>query len=131
MVAPERSEQKRVLVVDDDENIRLALTVRLAQSGYEVLTAVDGTSAISAAVNERPDLLLLDISMPAGNGIHVARSLRGMPDTSSIPIVFMTAKEKPEYLEAAMRCGAVGFLNKPFEENVLMPLVECALHDHA
>lgn len=121
--------KKRVLVADDDENIRLALTVRLSKSGYEVLNAVDGASTISTAVKEKPDLLLLDISMPAGNGLHVARSLRGMPDTSGIPIVFMTAKEKPEYLEAAMNCGAVGFLNKPFEENVLMPLVECALHE--
>ncbi|MEM7233262.1 MAG: response regulator [Planctomycetota bacterium] len=116
-----------ILIADDDKNIARALCVRLRSDGYETLTAHDGVSAVQKAVQENPDLILLDISMPAGNGLFVAEQLKSMDTTRDTPIIFMTAKSNPEYFDQAMEREAIAFLAKPFDDAALLPLVYTTL----
>ena len=118
---------KKILIADDDHRIVKALSVRLKARGYEIISAYDGVGAIKTAVEKSPDLIILDVSMPAGSGIHVAETLRGNSQACNIPIIFMTAKTNPEYFTKAMENSAIAFLTKPFEDNALVAMVDTAL----
>jgi len=83
-------QKKKVLVVDDERDIIKALMIRLQGAGYEVVTAFDGAQAIFVAHKEKPDLIILDIRMPAGDGFSVAEKLKHSTNTVSIPIIFLT-----------------------------------------
>jgi two-component system chemotaxis response regulator CheY len=117
---------KRVLIVEDDKTISLALGVRLRANGYEVLQAFDGLQGFMQATKHRPDVVILDMSMPAGGGLSVAQRMRDMVDLASVPIIFMTASKKPELAAAAKQYDAVGFLEKPFDADVMLDLVRKA-----
>lgn len=119
----------KILIADDDKNIAKALSVRLRSEGYETISAGDGVTAVSKAVQEQPDLILLDISMPAGNGIFVAQQLNEMDQTQAIPVIFMTAKTDPKYFDQAMQQRAVAFLSKPFDDSTLLPLIHTTLEN--
>ena len=118
--------RKKVLIADDDRAIVKALSARLDAEGYDVVTAHDGLTAIQKARRDNPDVILIDVSMPAGTGTYVTKVLKEDPETMMIPIIIMTAKESDEHFDAAMENGACGFLKKPFEDGVLMPLIESA-----
>ena len=81
---------KKVLIVEDDPSILRALTIRLKGSGYTVSVAHDGLSGMQAAALDPPDLVLLDISMPAGDGFTLAERLQDLPATAGTPFIFMT-----------------------------------------
>ena len=120
---------KRVLIVEDDRVISLALGTRLRANGYEVLQAFDGLQGFMQATKHRPDVVLLDLSMPAGGGLSVASRMREMVDLASTPIIFMTASKKPELAAAAKQYGAIGFLEKPFDAEAMLALVRQATGD--
>lgn len=105
----------RVLVVDDDDWIREALILRLKSSGYEVLVGYDGVSAVKQAVQGHPDLILMDVFMPAGHGISVAEKLRQRPETAGIPFMYMTASQRPGLQDELWRQGPVAIFEKPFD----------------
>ena len=117
----------KILIVEDDEKIIKALTVRLKSQGYEVVTAVDAVMATAKAMEHHPDLVLLDISMPGGNGFTVAERLRDSSLTIDTPIVFLTASKEPGLRERARTLGAAGFLEKPFEAQDLVSVIQQAL----
>jgi two-component system chemotaxis response regulator CheY len=117
---------KKVLIVEDDKQISLALGVRLRASGYEVLQAFDGLQGFSQIMKHRPDVVVLDVSVPAGGGFSVAERMRDSVNLASIPIVFMTASKKPELYEQSKRFGSVGFLEKPFDAELLLALIRKA-----
>ena len=117
----------RILVADDEPDVVRALTLRLKAAGYEVVTANDGLEATRVAVQELPDLILLDIGMPCGDGHTVARRLREKPKTADIPVIFVTARVSSEDLQDATEEGAAGYLLKPFQSDELLELVEQAL----
>jgi CheY-like chemotaxis protein len=118
---------KTVLLIDDDNVFLLTIGVRLKSMGYTVCTAKDAVNAISAVQKNNPDVIVLDVSLPAGDGFLVADRLRNLISTALPPIIFVTASEKPGLRERAMKLGAVEFLNKPFDATTLADAIESAL----
>jgi len=117
--------RKTVLAVDDDANILKALSLRLRSSGFNVLTAPDGTFALSLAATHKPDLVITDIWMPLGAGFFLAHRLKeAMP---TVPFIFLTASKKAELKTMAQQLGASAFLEKPYEPEVLLAAVRAAL----
>jgi CheY-like chemotaxis protein len=94
--------------------------------GYTVCTAKDAVNAISAVRKNSPDVVVLDVSLPAGDGFLVADRLRNLIVSATTPIIFVTASERPELRERAMSLGAVAFLQKPFDATTLADAVESA-----
>jgi two-component system cell cycle response regulator len=116
-----------VLLVDDDDTFLLAIGVRLKSMGYTVCTAKDAVNAISAVRKNNPDVVVLDVSLPAGDGFLVAERLRNLIVSATTPIIFVTASEKAELRDRAMKLGAVKFLQKPFDATTLADAIESAL----
>ncbi len=121
--------QKRILVVEDDENIVKALSVRLKSKGYDVVASYDAVMGMQKAMEQPPDLILLDIMMPGGNGVTLAERLQGSTKTGHIPIIFLTASKQSDLRQKAHALGAVGFFEKPFDFEELFATVRAAL-DH-
>ena len=111
----------RILVVDDEKNIRLTLTYALEEDGYEVQTASSGTAALEMLMAEPFDLLLLDLKMAGLDGLEVIRRLRA--DRNKIRIVIITAHGTVENAVEAMKLGAVDFIQKPFTPAEIRRLV--------
>jgi len=118
---------KTVLLIDDDNVFLLTIGVRLKSMGYTVYAAKDAVNAISAVRKNNPDVVVLDVSLPAGDGFMVAERLRTLISTAATPIIFVTASEKPGLRERAMKLGAAAFLNKPFDATTLADAIESAL----
>ena len=112
-----------VLIVEDDRKVSRALGIRLASAGYAVATAYDAATALGSARQSHPDLVLLDITLPAGDGFIVAERLRQNPSTCAVPIVFITASKQPGLRKRAAEVGAAGFLEKPFSGQELLEIV--------
>jgi CheY-like chemotaxis protein len=118
---------KSVLLVDDDNTVLLGTGVRLKAMGYTVFTAKDAVSAVSAVRKNEPDVIVLDISLPAGDGFLVADRLQNLVGSAATPIIFITASENPTLRERAMKLGAAAFLKKPFDATSLADAIEMAL----
>ena len=118
---------KKILIVEDDKRIIAALNIRLRAEGYDVRAAYDATLAMTSATANQPDLAILDISMPGGDGFLVAERLRSNVDTASIPIIFITALKQPDLREKAQAVKAVALFEKPFESDALVAAIELAL----
>jgi CheY-like chemotaxis protein len=116
-----------VLVAEDDAALLDSIRIRLSSEGYRVLCAHDGYQAVAMAAHVQPDMLILDIHMPAGDGFSVQDRVRKMPELSSVPIVYVTGDDSANTLEMAHRVGASWFLRKPFESSDLLRLVREAL----
>ena len=121
--------KKRILVVEDDEHIVKALGVRLRSKGYDVVASYDAVMGMQKAMEQPPDLILLDIMMPGGNGVTLAERLQNSTKTSNIPIIFLTASKQTDLRQQAFSLGAVGFFEKPFDFDELLATVRAAL-DH-
>src|SRR5574338_34022 len=101
---------KRVLVIDDDKTMVTLMTALLRKSGFEVLAAFDGASGFMVAQKQRPDLILLDMQMPAGGGEAVWKRLGASAHTSAIPVVYVTATSSPGFAAEAEAQGAAGVI---------------------
>jgi DNA-binding response OmpR family regulator len=104
----------RVLIVDDEAPIRLLCRVNLEAEQMDVLEAADGLSGLEAARRERPDVILLDVMMPGLDGWRVAEELLEDPDTSAIPIVFLTARAELRDQARGLDLGGLDYVTKPF-----------------
>jgi len=118
---------KNILIIEDDLKIVAALEIRLKAGGYTTFTAGDAASGLSKAVQQRPDLIVLDISLPAGDGLQLGRQLRALPETRRVPIVFVTANKDPELREKVMDLGAAGLFEKPYDADELLAVIGHAL----
>jgi CheY-like chemotaxis protein len=118
---------KKILVVDDDKEITLLLASRLKANKYEIVVAYDAVQAVAKAFKEKPDLILLDIKMPAGGGISVMDNLRNSAVTAVIPIIVITAYPSPEIQQKVKEMGAVDFISKPFKAEDVLPRIRKAL----
>jgi DNA-binding response OmpR family regulator len=119
--------KKKILVIDDMPNIVTMVKARLEASGYEVITALDGQQGLTYANAEKPDLIILDIVMPTGGGYSVYTRLRMSPKTRSVPVIFLTAKDKPEDVVRAYKLGAQYFVKKPYKPEMLLGTVKKVL----
>jgi DNA-binding response OmpR family regulator len=106
---------ERVLLVDDEPAMRAVCRMNLELEGFDVLEAAEGAEALRLALRERPDLVLLDVMMPAMDGYDVARRLQSHPATSTIPVVFMTALAATDDRRRGFDAGGVGYVVKPFD----------------
>ena len=104
-----------MLLVDDEPAMRAVCRMNLELEGFDVLEAAEGAEALKLALRERPDLVLLDVMMPAMDGYDVARRLQSNPATSKIPVVFMTALAASDDRRRGFDAGAVGYVVKPFD----------------
>lgn len=120
-------QKKKILIVDDERDIVKALMIRLQGAGYEVVTAFDGAQAIFVAHKEKPDLILLDIRMPAGNGFSVAEKLKHSVNTFSIPVIFLTGSPERNAEGRAMTLGARFYIKKPYDPEELLDAIKRAL----
>lgn len=121
--------RKKILIVEDDEKIALAMGVRLKANGYDVFHAFDAMGGVDMTVKHQPHLLILDISMPAGSGFSVAEKIQKLATTAGTPMIFITASRKPEFLARAAELGAVAFIEKPFQDGELLSDVRHALRE--
>ena len=120
---------KKILIVDDDRDLLHGMNVWLGSQGYKVVFAVDATSAIVMAQSEKPDLIILDISLPAGGGYHVMKSLRSSVAQATLPIIVITAGDASINRERAMTAGAQAFFQKPFDPVELLAAIRKALDE--
>ncbi len=123
--------KKKILVIDDMPNVVTMLKARLETWGYEVIAALDRRQALTYANTEKPDLIILDIVMPSGGGYSVFSRLRMSPQTQSIPVIFLTAKDKPEDVVRAYKLGAQYFVKKPYKPETLLETVKQVLEPSA
>jgi CheY-like chemotaxis protein len=118
----------RVLVVDDEPSNVELIVRRLGGNGYETLTASNGHDAIAIATKEQPDLILMDIMMPGLDGWQATRLLKGDPKTANIPVVFVTARDRPEDVAQGFEAGGIMYVNKPVEPVELFARVRNAIY---
>lgn len=121
------SEVTRLLLVEDNELNRDMLTRRLQRRGFQVITALDGESAIQAASNEKPDLILMDMGLPGINGWDATRQIKENPETRSIPVVALTAHAMHGDRELARQAGCDAFETKPVELDRLLNTIRSLL----
>jgi DNA-binding response OmpR family regulator len=117
--------KKKILVVDDEEDVARALKVRLKANGYSVVLASDSVQAYTMANKEKPDLIILDIMIPGGGGFVVAERLKQSTATHHIPIIFLTGISGGE--ERAYKVGASGYMMKPYQPEKLLETINNAL----
>ncbi|MDA1258755.1 MAG: response regulator [Chloroflexi bacterium] len=118
----------RILVVDDDEDIREAFTEILEDEGHDVFEAENGSEVMAMAVSARINLILLDMAMPEMNGFEVMKLLNRDTQTALIPVIVVTGLGRPDHLEDARRLGTVDYINKPWADNEVQMRVEWALN---
>jgi DNA-binding response OmpR family regulator len=119
--------QKKILIVDDERDIVKALMIRLQTNGYNVVAAFDGAQGLFMANKEMPDLVIIDIRMPAGDGFSVVEKLRQSNRTGQIPIIFLTGSPERNAEEKAMGLGARFYIKKPYDPEELLDAVKRAL----
>ncbi len=119
--------KKKILVVDDEEDIVRALTIRLQSNGYEVVPAFHGQQAILLAHQEHPDLIILDIRMPERDGFGAAEALRQSEPTRGIPLIFLTGSPDRDAEERAAALGARYYVKKPYDAEELLDVVSRVL----
>ncbi len=114
---------KARLLIVDDEKININLLVSLFKEDYELVIAKDGTQALNRAKEQRPDLALLDIVLPDVDGYHVFQQLQALFD-DTIPVIFITSKREPEEEIIGLTLGAVDYITKPFNQELVKLRVE-------
>lgn len=114
----------RILVVDDDPQIREVLVIALERGGYQVLTAADGTAGLRSALRDSPALVVLDIGLPELDGLEVCRRIRA---TSQVPILFLTAQDDEVDRVVGLELGADDYVSKPFSPRELLARIKAIL----
>ncbi len=118
--------RKKILIVEDDKSISMALAIRLKSCGYETTIASDTVTGLESALKVGPDLVLLDVSLPAGNGFMVAERIQRLIPAPT-PIIFLTASTQPGLREKAQEVGAVAFFKKPYDAEELCEAIRLTL----
>jgi two-component system KDP operon response regulator KdpE len=114
----------KILIVDDDKDLLLALKVRLSSRGFKILSADDAHTAIRMVTQNRPDLILLDLGLPDSNGFVVMDFIKELTSTARIPIIVVSARPSTVYREPALMAGAKDYFQKPFENDDLIKAIQ-------
>lgn len=120
---------KRVLVVDDDDDIRRTVQVHLKRAGYQIILARDGKEALEKARAELPDLIVMDVMMPRMTGFDALEHLKADPTTEAIPVVMLTAESRDEDLFVGWSRGVHSYLTKPFRPDEVVATVKSILDE--
>lgn len=118
---------KTILIVEDNPKIAKAVGARLKHQGYAVRIACDAPSALMQARKQEPDVAILDISIPGGNGLDVAENLKLNICEKDLPVIFITASKDPTLKQRASKIHAAAFLEKPFSAQQLVAAIDNAL----
>ena len=117
----------KILVVDDDPDLVRALRLRLRANQYDIATATDGYSAIAAAQKEHPDLILLDLGLPAGDGFIVLDRLQKSDALAGIPVIVLSARDPQNNEQRALKAGAAAYFQKPADNDELLNVIRTNL----
>jgi DNA-binding response OmpR family regulator len=122
---------KKILIVDDDLDVRQAMHVRLKANGYDTSFATDAMSSVSEAKKHSPDLIILDLGLPGGDGYTVIERLRRQPALAVIPIIVVSARDVRANRDRAIAAGAKVYLQKPVDNAELLAIIRQALGEPA
>ena len=114
---------KKILVVEDDDDVRLGYHVLLKANHYDAFFAEDSVSAIREAQEHRPDLIILDLGLPAGDGFVVLERLRAITYLAMIPVVVVSGRDSYANKERALKAGAKAFVQKPWDDDKLLAII--------
>jgi DNA-binding response OmpR family regulator len=117
----------KIMVVDDDADLRQALSLRLRANNYDTVNVCDGYSAIAMAQKEHPHLIILDLGLPAGDGFAVLKHLREYPALASIPVIVLTARDPETNERHTLESGAIAFFQKPADNEELLAVIRASL----
>jgi DNA-binding response OmpR family regulator len=117
----------KILIVDDDPDLRQALRLRLRANHYDTVHACDGYSAIAQAYKEHPNLIILDLGLPAGDGFVVLDRLQRDDKLSSIPVIVLTARDPQSCEQRSLQAGAAAFFQKPADNTELLDVIRATL----
>ncbi|HEX7738681.1 MAG TPA: response regulator [Marmoricola sp.] len=117
----------RIVIADDDADIRELVVFKLRHAGHEVVPVADGTAAIEVCTTDPPDAVILDVMMPRLGGLDAARELRANPATAKLPIIMLTARAQESDIEQGRAVGADDYIVKPFSPRELSSRVEDVL----
>ena len=120
----------KVLIIDDDRDIRTGLNVRLRSEGFDTAFAEDAVTAISAARKERPDLILLDIGLPAGDGYVVMERLKDIAELATVPVIVVSCRDPRENKRRSLEAGARAYFQKPVSNDELLFAIGQHLGSH-
>jgi two-component system, cell cycle response regulator DivK len=125
------AQSPRILIAEDLDENRIALKLMLKLAGFEPLEACDGEQAIEIARRERPDLVLMDISLPIVDGLQATRKLRADAGLGQLPIIIVSAYDNPETRDEARDSGGTDYISKPIEFDQLKEMIEKYLKLHS
>jgi two-component system KDP operon response regulator KdpE len=118
---------KKILIVEDDADVRMGLHVCLKANHYDIFFAVDALSSVAEARKHEPDLILLDLGLPAGDGFVVMDRLKAVPALAIIPVIVVSGRSGAANRERALKAGAKAFLEKPVDNAELLAVIRQAL----
>jgi two-component system KDP operon response regulator KdpE len=117
----------RILLVDDNEDLLLGLKVRLMAHGFELVVAQDGAGAMKMVAEHLPDVVILDLRLPAGDGLQVLQWLKSSSEFANIPVIVCSARDSRTHEAKALAAGAAAFLQKPADTQQLLDAISVAL----
>jgi len=117
----------KILIAEDERDIRELVAFSLQFGGFEVVQAANGAEAVERAPVEKPDLILMDVRMPKMTGYEACRALKAMPDMRHIPVVFLSAKGQESEIQTGLEAGAEEYILKPFAPDELVKQVKLVL----
>lgn len=119
--------KRKILIVDDDADVRAGLNIRLRANGYDTSFAADALTALQEARKYGPDLVILDLGLPGGDGYVVMERMKRIPALAVIPVLVLSARDRESNENRVSMAGAAAFLQKPFEDATLLSEVKKAL----
>lgn len=121
------SQKKRILLIEDEEDIAALIKLQAELSGYKLHVEVDGINGYRAIEREKPDLVILDIMLPGENGFDVCRKMKGSPELKNIPVLILSAKGEEFDIVLGLELGADDYVQKPFSPKVLFSRIKAIL----
>src|SRR3989344_5437204 len=121
------SQKKRILLIEDEEDIAALIKLQAELSGYKLHVEVDGINGFRAIEREKPDLVILDIMLPGENGLDICRKMKGNPELKSIPVIILSAKGEELDVVLGLELGADDYVPKPFSPKVLFSRIKAVL----
>jgi len=118
---------QKILIVDDDPDVRQGMHVRLGANHYDTFFAADASTAVAKALTCKPDLVILDLGLPAGGGFFVIESLKAIPSLAVVPIIVVSARDAGPNKKLSLKAGAHAFLQKPVDDAQLLAVIRHSL----